>query len=313
MAEHSDQPKQTNMFRINQIRCILAIAGCCVVCVCVFLGVVKLMLSDPDALVSEVGAKAFRMFTVLSNMLMAAAASMCIPFAVEGLRHQNYHLPRWVVNFLFTATTSVALTFFFTVTALSIFAGYKRMMVDREGIYLHTIAPVCSIVLFLFINSDHKVLFRTTFCAILPMFLYSVVYAVLAFAIGEDAGGWRDHYQFNRYLPWYLVAPFMYLLTFGVATLLRIIHNLIHRKRKTALERYYQESEEYAYPTIEEAVKALAEHDRKHDKGGEITVPRRIVNMMERKYKSGLSIQELLNIYLETYLKTEIKEDTSDE
>ena len=313
MTEHNDQPKLRNALQINQNRCILAIVGCSVVCICVFLGVVTLMLSDPDEWVSEVGAKAFRMFTVLSNMLMAIAAAMCIPFAVEGLRHRNYHLPRWVVHFLFAATTGVALTFIFTVTALSIFAGYQRMMVDREGIYLHTIAPICSILLFLFINSDHQVPFRTTFLAVLPMFLYSVAYAILAFAVGEKAGGWRDHYQFNKYIPWYVVAPLMYLLTFGVAALLRIFHNRIHQRRKADLERYYQESEEFAYPTIEEAVQALAENDRTRDKGGEIIVPRRIVNMMERKYQSGLSVRELLDIYLAAYLKTEIKEDTQDE
>ena len=313
MTQSKDRPKLRNALQINRTRCILAIIGCSIVCVSVFLGVVTLMLSDPDMWVSEVGAKAFRMFTVLSNMLMAVAAAMCIPFAVEGLRHRNYHLPRWVVYFLFAATTGVALTFIFTVTALSIVAGYRRMMVDREGIYLHTIAPICSILLFLFINSDHKVPLRTTFLAVLPMFLYSVAYAVLAFAIGEEAGGWRDHYQFNRYIPWYVAAPFMYLLVFGVADVLRILHNRIHQGRKADLERYYQESEEFAYPTIEEAVRALAENDRTRDLGGEITVPRRIVNMMERKYKSGLSVRELLDIYLEAYLKTEIKEDTQDE
>ena len=105
----------------------------------------------------------------------------------------------------------------------------------------------------------------------------------------------------------------MYLLTFGTACLLRAVHNLIHERRKKDLERYYQESEEFAYPTIQEAVRALAENERKRDKGGEVTVPRRIVNMMERKYHSGLSVRELLSIYLETYLKTEIEEDTEDE
>ena len=309
MTERKDPPELKDARKINRNRCVLAIISCSVICICVFLGVVTLMLSDPDALVEEVGAKAFRMFTVLSNMLMAIAASMCIPFAVEGLRHRNYHLPRWTVNFLFTATTGVALTFIFTVTALSIFAGYKRMMVDREGIYLHTIAPVLSILLFLFINSDHKIQFRSTFYAMIPMVLYAIVYAVLAFGIGQEAGGWRDHYQFNKYLPWYCAAPLMLLLTFGVADVLRIVHNMIHEKRKAGIVRYFQESGEFAYPTIREAVEALAEHDKEHDLGGNITAPRRIVQMMEEKYQSGYSTAELLNIYIEAYLQSDIEEE----
>ncbi len=103
-------------------------------------------------------------------------------------------------------------------------------------------------------------------------------------------------------MPWYLLTPLVYLITFAIAFVLRVIHNAVHRRRKAGLEHYYQEAEEFSYPDIREAVKALAANDRTRDKGGEVVVPRRIIKMMEKKYQSGLPLHELGCIYLREYM-----------
>ena len=41
------------------------------------------------------------------------------------------------------------------------------------------------------------------------------------------------------------------------------------------------------------------------DEGGELVVPRRILLMLERKYQSRLSIEELCEIYIREYYKTD--------
>lgn len=41
------------------------------------------------------------------------------------------------------------------------------------------------------------------------------------------------------------------------------------------------------------------------DEGGELVVPRRILSMLERKYQSRLSIEELCEIYIKEYYKTD--------
>ena len=41
------------------------------------------------------------------------------------------------------------------------------------------------------------------------------------------------------------------------------------------------------------------------DEGGELVVPRRILLMLERKYQSRLSIEELCEIYIKEYYKTD--------
>lgn len=298
------EKKITDALRKNEIRCVLAIIVCSLISFLVIIAVSDQLLSKPDALVQEVGWKSYHMFTILSNMLMGIAAAMCIPFAVDGLRYHNYHLPRWYVDLMFTGTVGVALTFLVALTVLSPAAGFYRMMLYSNNILFHTTCPILSIVLFFFINSDHNIRFRSTFISIIPIVLYAILYVVMVFVIGEGAGGWRDHYQVERmteYLPMPLVILIMILLAFGVATGLRLIHNAIHKRRKAEMELYYQQAEAFAYPDIRTAIKALADMDRPRDLGGELTVPRRIMNIMEKKYKSGLSTEEMCELYIKAY------------
>lgn len=303
----------SNALRVNRIRCILAVVMCSLLCLLVFAAVIDQVLSTPDAVVSEVGQKSFRMFTILANMLMGVTAEMCIPFAVDGIRYRNYHLPRWVVNFLYIGTNGVALTFLIAVTVLSPATSFYRMMLYSNNILFHTICPVMAIVLFLFINTDHTISFKASVLSVLPVVLYALIYLIMVFAIGEEAGGWRDHYQIGNIaesVPIYLLFPILCLVCFGVSTALRVVHNLIHKKRKADLERYYQRAEAFAYPDIQSAIGALADIDRSRDKGGELTVPRRIMQMMEKKYQSGLSVKEMCSIYIEEYYSTE-KDDNA--
>ncbi|MBP3759399.1 MAG: hypothetical protein J6I83_06140 [Firmicutes bacterium] len=303
-----EQKKLPDALRINRNRCILAIVVCSILCFLVFLAVTDQLLRDPDVLIKEVGWKAYHMFTVLSNILMAVAAAMCIPFAVDGMRYRNYHLPRWYVNLMYMGTTGVAITFLIALTVLAPAAGFYRVMLFSNNILFHLTCPILSILLFFFINSDHRIKWQSTFIAIIPVVLYALTYVLMVFVIGEEAGGWRDHYQIYRiaeYLPLPVILLILCLISFGIATVLRLVHNAIHKKRKADMERYYQQAEAFSYPDLETAIGALADLDRPYDMGGELTVPRRIMNIMERKYQSGLSTKEMCIRYIEDYFKDE--------
>ena len=303
-----EQKKLPDALRINRNRCILAIVVCSILCFLVFLAVTDQLLRDPDVLIKEVGWKAYHMFTVLSNILMAVAAAMCIPFAVDGMRYRNYHLPRWYVNLMYMGTTGVAITFLIALTVLAPAAGFYRVMLFSNNILFHLTCPILSILLFFFINSDHRIKWQSTFIAIIPVVLYALTYVLMVFVIGEEAGGWRDHYQIYRiaeYLPLPVILLILCLISFGIATVLRLVHNAIHKRRKADMERYYQQAEAFSYPDLETAIGALADLDRPYDMGGELTVPRRIMNIMERKYQSGLSTKEMCIRYIEDYFKDE--------
>ena len=271
--------------------------------VLVFIAVVINLLATPTEIVEEVGVKTFRMFTVLSNMFVGVTAAMTVPFAVDGIREKNYHLPRWIVNLTFASVNCVTLTFLVALTILSPRAGFAEMMLVRSNLLLHTIVPVISILSFLLVNAYHTVKFRTTFFAVLPVFIYAMVYLVSAIFIGEENGGWRDHYRFLDLMPWYLILIIMMLLSFGIACLLRLGHNVMHRRDKLATERYYQSAAEYDLPSIEEVIRKLAQENKKLDLGGEVVVPRRIIKILEKKYASEKPLSYLCGVYLDEYLK----------
>ena len=181
---------------------------------------------------------------------------------------------------------------------------YLLLILTNSGsnLFLHTLVPIASIISFLFINTSHKVKFRTTIYALIPVIAYATVYLISAIFIGEDNGGWRDHYHFQELMPWYFVLILMLSVTFGISNLLRVVHNRMHKRDKLATEKYYQNAPEYDLPTIEKAIKKLAQENKQNDAGGEVVVPRRIIYFFENKYQSGKSISELSNIYINEYL-----------
>ena len=90
--------RKLDALQFNRLRCLLAIISCTLLCVIVFLGVCEQLVFNPESDFPEQGWKSYHLFTILSNMLMAVSAAMCIPYAVDGMRNQNYHLPRWYVQ-----------------------------------------------------------------------------------------------------------------------------------------------------------------------------------------------------------------------
>lgn len=291
--------------RINQQRCVVAIIFCSLMVALVFIGVVRNIFMQPDAFVKEVGSKTFRMFTVQSNMLVASMAMLCIPFEIDGIRKNNYHLPRWIVICMYVGVNCVTLTILIALTVLSPIGGYKLMMLQRSNLFLHTLCPIMAILLLLVVNTDHNIKFKHSFIAIAPVFIYGVIYVFMVFVVGEENGGWRDHYHFAKIMPWYLMFIFMMLLTFGIANLLRVLHNRMHMKRRQEMIWSYQNSPRYDMPTIEGAIAALAREQREAelDNRGDINIPRRIIRMFEDKYHSGRNIEELCIVYIKEYLK----------
>lgn len=300
----ADKDRGLNALRINRIRCVLAAAVCAAICAMVFMAFVYHMLAAPNELIKEVGWQTFHLFTILSNMFVGVVCAMCIPFCVDGIRYHNYHLPRWYMILLYTAVCGVAVTFVISLTVLTPAVGFARVMLYRHNTVLHTICPILSILLFIFLNSDHTLDLRSSVIAIAPLAAYAFLYGIMVFAIGEEAGGWRDHYQIYRAAD-RITLPVVFLIFFAicfiVSNLMRIAHNAVHRRRKASLERYYQQADAFAYDDIASAIKALADIDRQRDMGGELTVPRRIMAMMEKKYKSGLSMREMCEIYIGEY------------
>ena len=134
----------------------------------------------------------FQYFTTNANTLTALSAAMILPYAIEGFRKKRFYCPKWVVYFYYIGVSCTTLVMLVAVLVIS--------RVDFElaflgnNFYLHIICPTMILITFFLIESYYKITIKTSFVAILPVFIYALIYIYEVIIVGAEAGGWRDIY-----------------------------------------------------------------------------------------------------------------------
>ena len=288
---------------INKKRCIIGIIMGSIMSFLAFIVLILNISNFYNQEGPEVGRGTFRMFTTLSNVLCATASILTIPFQIEGLRKNNYHLPRWIVDLFYIGTVGVSTTFLMAITAISITYGFSYAMLLYSNLLFHTINPIIAIIIFTLINSDHNIKFYKSFITIIPIFIYGMIYLVMAILIGHDNGGWRDVYRLNAVIPWPITYIIMFGICFGIANLLRFLHNKRHKFVKDEIIRYYKESDDFDKESIEEAVKTFAIMQKNDYASGNLEVPVRILKIFKERYNSDKSLEELSSLFVKYYFE----------
>ena len=293
--------KITNARKINKIRCIAGLVICSVVIAITFVALILNTSDFYNEKSPEAGLGTLRMFTTLSNILAASTASLCIPFQIDGLRRNRYKLPKWIVVLMFVGTVGVFLTFFVAMTVISVAQGFTKAMFNKSNLFMHTICPIAITLLFVLGITDHKVKFKESLLALIPIYIYGIVYAVLVFAIKE----WRDHYKTNEFIPWYVSLLGLALVAFGVSQLIRYLHNLSNKYVTQSIEKYYLFSEDFKFDTLTDAIAHLAKEESKFmHKGDDIYIPVDTIQLISKRYEaSTLPLDIQYDIYLERYLE----------
>jgi len=118
-------------------------------------------------------------------------------------------------------------------------------------------------------------------------------------------------YQMNTYAPWPVIFAGFLCIAGLITAGLRAVHNKMHARQKDMTAQLFLEAYGHA-ASIEDAVLALAEDDRRNDPGdNDITVPRRTLRTLEEQYHSELSMAELGKLYLSAYLDRPVPSSTS--
>jgi len=284
-----------NIHELDKKRCISALILCLLVSLIVFYDIIFVLTYMGGTL--YFGTEKMRYFTYESNIFMGIVSLLCVPFQIEGLRHKNYHLPRWLVNLLYVAVCTITITFILVITIMLPLYGPNFALFEDYGFIPHIVTPLLSMITFIFINDDHEIHKNVYILAILPIVVYLIAYITNVYVTNN----WADHYHLDKIGPLWFTSIGSVFIYFIVAVLLRKIHNKRHFKRKQLVKQYYLTSDEVSYKTIDEAITKLAKENKKYDKGGDVIVPRRIILMMEDKYHSGKSIEELCSIYIKNY------------
>jgi len=279
----------------NRKRCISALVLCSLVSLTAFCAIVIVITSKVGKY--YLGLERLRFFTNESVIFVGIASLMCIPYQIDGLRRENYHLPLWLVNLLYIAVCTVTVTFVLAACIVLPFSGFHHTYIQSANFLPHLVVPLLSMVMFIFINDDHDIKKNILFYSFIPLVVYAVIYFKEVFADKD----WKDHYHIVGVLPTWVSIPLVIIVYFFIAVFLRNEHNKRHQIRKQQIKEYYLTSEEVSFETIEEAIKNLAIRNKRLDKGGDLIVPRRIILMMEDKYQSGKDIKELCKIYIDNY------------
>ena len=210
-----------NARKINKMRCIAGLAMCSAVIILTAVALVFNITDFYNESTPEAGIGTLRMYTTLSNILATLAASICIPFQIDGLRKNKYKLPRWVVEVMFVGTVGVFLTFLVAVSFISITNGFYYAMFFHSNIFMHTLNPIFITLLFTVAVSDWKIKFNRAFFTIIPTFIYAFIYFIMVCVVKS----WRDHYQIVNVMPWPITFILIMLIAFSISLLLMFLHN----------------------------------------------------------------------------------------
>ena len=297
-----------NLIRRNRAQCVCALISCMVVVVCVCIGVTMNLTTVYDQDFDNMGIRTFFMFTVNSNILGAISSFAVIPYAIDGLRKKEYILPDWVVVFMMTGTTAVALTFLVSLFLLAPVKGFL-LIFSGSRFFLHGVCPIVNILAFCLFITSHKVSVKQTFYSLIPVALYAIVYFFMVVVITEENGGWSDFYGFVTRVPLWLSATVVLPLTFGIATLVRLWHNhsfMSRRKNEVKIFLDYFEGKK-----AEEILFEMGKARAKIQPCGDVILPMLVIKKIVFFTESDLSIDDACKLYLDGYLAATKSQETA--
>ncbi len=288
------------VLRISKKRCLSALISAVVVAVCVCIGVTMNLTTLHDENFDHMGLRTFCMFTVNSNILCGLGMLMALPYMIDGLRKKNFHMPDWSVGLLFAGVTSVTLTFIISLFVLAPVKGFVLIFTGSR-FFLHGLCPVLAIIAFSFFITNHIISLRDALFATVPVLLYAMVYYFMVEILGPDNGGWDDFYGFLTRIPqWISLLSFM-PLTFGIAAVLRLLHNGTCRiLRQRAAERLRLE---FAGKDMREQVALIADKYALGRNRGNILIPLWLLKATVQNGSGDMSVPEACHLFLDTVMQ----------
>lgn len=231
-------------------------------------------------------------FTVQSNILAAVGAAFLIPYAIEGIRKKRFTLPHWLVVFHYACATCASITF---VTALVIILPtIGSTAVKGTDFWMHLIVPICNVILFQCVETGTSLSRRDTLIALIPFWLYIVVYFIEVFVIGKENGGWSDFYMTQKFFPLWVSLILMLGIGYCVAAVLRVFQNKLADKSRARLTRPWTEDLEPVEVLIEAF--GLGRYMGARCDDSDFAVPVDILTLLESRY--GVSLDDLTKAYV---------------
>ena len=160
------------------------------------------------------GLKAFRYFTVISNVFCALAA---LVMAVAQIANR-VTMP--VVLLKYMGTVSVSVTLLTVLLFLGPTQGYGEMLRGRN-LYMHLVGPLLAIVSYC-LWEKRPMSFGMALTGLIPVLVYGLVY-LNQVILAPEARRWDDFYGFNRGGHWPAALAMMLAGTLAVCVALWLV------------------------------------------------------------------------------------------
>ncbi len=158
------------------------------------------------------GKRAFRFFTVQSNVLCALSALFLCFFP-------NSH---WVWLLKYIGTAAVCVTMLTVLFYLGPKAGYRKLL-SGSDLFMHLITPLLALVSFS-VFEKRGMGFSEALWGLLPVVLYGSLY-LYRIVIAPPEKAWEDFYGFNQDGRYYLSMAAMFIGTFLICMGLMALQN----------------------------------------------------------------------------------------
>lgn len=210
---------------------ILSLAADSFIAACTVKSVLGFFSTGGDGNMRVWNTRAFRYYTVDSNVLVALASLFMIAFSLRSLKKGERKIPRFVMTLKFAGTATVTVTLLVVVCFLGPLMGYKAMFAGNN-LYMHLTTPLLALLsLILFETRPDTVLTKgEALCSVCPTAIYGAVYFTQVMLRDEKKGGWPDFYRFNMGGKWYLAVIAIAALALFLAWALRKLQRLRAKK-----------------------------------------------------------------------------------
>ncbi len=290
--------KNNDIYRLNRRTSAIALAGAAIVAGCVCAGAVMHRPDTADSVFGSTWASTFELFTASANILLFIACFCVIPYGVDGIRKNNYHLPNWCVVLMFAGTVSVTAVLLLSLGIVLPTVGWTAAFAGSRLLW-RLICPVLAILLCTTWITDHRITFADSLIGVIHVALCSVSFFA-SFAFRTDVDEARNALTvFGEALPYWLLPLSVPVAAWIAGLALRALHNASYDHRKEREADYY--IAEFRRRDLRSAVAKMAETNRRTNRSADIVVPRRVLALMATYAGTGESTETLCKLYLEAY------------
>ncbi len=131
-------------------------------------------------------------FTSLSNFYNGFVFLAIFIISLINYKNDDYKFSKIMKVITLSATSSVSITFFITISFLNFSLPDPLILYQKELLFFHVLNPLISIFIFLFLLPGEKISIKECLFGAIPLVSYSIAYSILIIT-----QIWDDHYNFT--------------------------------------------------------------------------------------------------------------------